>query len=50
MQREILDLRVLQEVQEQREQQATLDLPDLLEQLDRLVQQALPDQQDHNLH
>lgn len=37
VQREILDLQVLQEVQEQREQLARLDLPDLLALLDQLV-------------
>ena len=35
--REILDLQVLQEIQEQREQLARLDLPELLALLDQLV-------------
>ena len=37
MRKERLDLQVLQAVQEQREQQAQLDLPELLAQLDQLV-------------
>ena len=47
MQRERLDLSVILEAQDQLAQLGQLELPELLEQLDLLVQQALPDLQEH---